>query len=39
VVTVYNDSLSCVQWCKYARECVGEETYRKLTEKKKKTQQ
>lgn len=35
--TVYNDILSCVQWCKYARECVGEETYRKLTEKKKKT--
>jgi transposase len=31
--TVYNDILSCVQWCKYARECVGEETYRKLTEK------
>ncbi|MGV8087465.1 MAG: hypothetical protein ACP5NU_00195 [Methanomicrobiales archaeon] len=32
--TVYNDILSCVQWCKYARECVGEETYRKLTAKK-----
>jgi len=30
---VYNDLLSCVQWCKYARECVGEETYRQLTEK------
>ena len=29
--TVYNDTLSCVQWCKYARECVGEENYRKLT--------
>jgi ribosomal protein S27AE len=28
---VYNDILSCVQWCKYARECVGEETYHKLT--------
>jgi ribosomal protein S27AE len=28
--TVYNDTLSCVQWCKYARECVGEETYLKL---------
>ena len=23
----YNDSLSCVQWCKYAKECVGEEMY------------
>lgn len=29
---VYNDTLSCVQWCKYAKECVGEEMYRKLTE-------
>lgn len=31
--TVYNDILSCVQWCTYARECVGEETYRMLTAK------
>ena len=23
----YNDSLSCVQWCKYAKQCVGEEMY------------
>ena len=23
----YNDSLSCVQWCKYARKCVGDEMY------------
>lgn len=23
----YNDTLSCVQWCKYAKECVGEEMY------------
>ena len=23
----YNDTLSCVQWCKYAKECVGEEKY------------
>ena len=21
---VYNDTLSCVQWCKYARQCVGD---------------
>ena len=20
---VYNDKLSCVQWCKYAKQCVG----------------
>ena len=28
--TVYNDIESCVQWCKYAKECVGEEVYNKL---------
>ena len=27
---VYNDALSCVQWCKYAKMCVGEETYNEL---------
>jgi hypothetical protein len=27
---VYNDILSCVQWCRYAKECVGEETYTKI---------
>lgn len=32
---IYNDIMSCVQWCKYAKECVGEETYRKLMEMKK----
>jgi len=26
----YNDNLSCVQWCKYARQCVGDELYEKL---------
>ena len=31
---IYNDILSCIQWCRYAKECVGEETYRKLVEKK-----
>lgn len=25
--TVYNDTLSCVQWCKYACQCVGDEMY------------
>ncbi len=25
--TVYNNTMSCVQWCEYAKECVGEETY------------
>lgn len=27
---VYNDVESCVQWCKYAKECVGEQLYKKL---------
>ena len=28
--TIYSDLESCVQWCKYAVECVGEEMYQKL---------
>ena len=28
--TVYNEIDSCLQWCKYAKECVGEEMYNKL---------
>ena len=27
---VYNDTLSCVQWCKYARQCVGDEMYEQM---------
>jgi hypothetical protein len=23
----YNDTLSCVQWCAFARKCVGAEMY------------
>lgn len=23
----YNDTLSCVQWCQHAKDCVGEEMY------------
>ena len=26
----YNDALSCVQWCQYAKQCVGEEMYEQL---------
>lgn len=26
----YNDTLSCVQWCEYARKCVGDEMYEKM---------
>ena len=29
---IYNDKLSCVQWCKYAKQCVGEEVYNNLME-------
>lgn len=29
----YNDEQSCVSWCKYAKECFGEELYEKLTAK------
>lgn len=28
----YNDGLSCVQWCKYARQCVGDEMYERMME-------
>jgi ribosomal protein S27E len=28
--TVYNDQQSCIDWCKYARECLGDEVYEKL---------
>ena len=26
----YNDTLSCVQWCKYAKQCVGEKMYESM---------
>ena len=28
--TVYNDQQSCIDWCKYARECFGDEVYERL---------
>lgn len=28
----YNDTLSCVQWCAYARECVGDAMYESMME-------
>lgn len=31
---VYNDMQSCVQWCKHAKECLGEELYNKIMTKK-----
>jgi transposase len=24
---VYNDIQSCINWCRYARECIGDEMY------------
>ncbi len=27
---VYNDALRCVQWCKYARQCVGDAMYEQM---------
>ena len=29
---IYNDALSCVQWCQYAKKCVGEEMYAHMME-------
>ncbi len=29
-LAIYNDLLSCVEWCEYAKECVGEEMYERL---------
>jgi ribosomal protein S27AE len=29
---IYNDIQSCIQWCKYAEECVGTEMYKRLKE-------
>ena len=26
----YNDTLSCVQWCAHAKDCVGEEMYEQM---------
>ena len=28
----YNDTLSCVMWCQYARKCVGDELYEHMME-------
>lgn len=28
--TIYADLQSCIQWCKYAEKCLGEELYQKL---------
>jgi hypothetical protein len=30
----YNETLGCVNWCRYARDCVGEELYNQLITRK-----
>ena len=37
--TFYNDALSCVQWCKYAKQCVGEDMYNAMMEVAKKNKE
>jgi len=32
--TAYNDMQSCISWCKYARECVGDDIYEQYIQKK-----
>ena len=27
----YNDAQNCIKWCKYARDCVGDEIYDKFS--------
>jgi len=31
--TAYNEEQTCIQWCKYAKECFGEEVYERLARK------
>jgi hypothetical protein len=28
--TAYNDTQSCIEWCRYARSCVGQELYEQM---------
>ena len=37
--TIYNDTMSCVQWCEYAKECVGEQMYNDVMEMVKRKKQ
>jgi len=30
--TIYNNIESCIKWCSYAKECVGEEMFHRLRE-------
>ena len=35
----YNDTVSCIQWCAYARECVGDEIFERFANLSHATQQ
>ena len=28
--TIYNNKVTCAQWCKYAKQCVGEKMYESM---------
>jgi len=32
---IFNDIQSCIQWCRYAEECIGPELYQKMKGQKK----
>lgn len=32
--TIYNNMASCIEYCEYARECVGEELYDRMKKEK-----
>lgn len=32
---VYREIPSCIDWCRYAKECIGEKKYKELKEKRK----
>ena len=32
---IWNDSASCIRWCRYAEECMGPEAVRKFREREK----
>jgi endogenous inhibitor of DNA gyrase (YacG/DUF329 family) len=34
-LAVFNDTNSCIKWCKYAEDCLGAEMYNRLVNKSK----
>jgi ribosomal protein S27AE len=35
--TIYNNMASCIEYCEYARECIGEELYNRIKKEKEQT--